>query len=183
MTTPASTAIPCPEPGCTGTIEDGYCTVTGMAVAPSPAASPPAASPPSSAGPVLGAASRGSASNSSASNSGASNTSASGASGSTGTRSGGSRSGTTRSGRASRGRGHLGAGLVEVPPVPARDPASAVLADPLVPESRRFCGTCDHQVGRGRDGQPGLTEGFCPHCGSPFSFTPKLQAGELVAGQ
>ena len=72
---------------------------------------------------------------------------------------------------------------MEVPPVPARDPASAVLADPLVPESKRFCGTCDRQVGRGRDGQPGLTEGFCPHCGSPFSFTPKLQAGEMVAGQ
>ena len=55
--------------------------------------------------------------------------------------------------------------------------------DPLVPESKRFCGTCERPVGRGRDGQPGLTEGFCAHCGSPFSFTPKLQPGEMVAGQ
>ncbi|MGH3402846.1 MAG: tetratricopeptide repeat protein [Streptosporangiaceae bacterium] len=178
MTIPASTAIPCPEPGCTGTVEDGYCTVTGMAVAPSPAASAPA-----SAGPGSGAPSRGGGSNISASSTSGSITTASGASGSTATRSGGSRSGTTRSGRSSRGRGHLGAGLVEVPPVPARDPAAAVPADPLVPESKRFCGTCERPVGRGRDGQPGLTEGFCPHCGSQLSFTPKLQAGEMVAGQ
>jgi serine/threonine-protein kinase PknG len=172
MTIPASTAIPCPEPGCTGTIEDGYCTVTGMAVSPSPPPSPSAVSPPL-AGAASGPASRGSAASSGVSG-------ASG-SGSTASRSG-SRGGTTRSGR-SRVRGHLGAGLVEVPPVPARDPASAVLADPQVPENRRVCGTCDRPVGRGRDGQPGLTEGFCAHCGTPFSFAPKLQAGELVAGQ
>jgi serine/threonine-protein kinase PknG len=183
MTIPASTAIPCPEPGCTGTIEDGYCTVTGMAVAPAPATSPPASGSPPPGVPGSGAASRGSASSTSAASITGSGTSASGPSGSTATRSGGSRSGTTRSGRSSRGRGHLGAGLVEVPPVPARDPASAVLADPLVPESKRFCGTCERPVGRGRDGQAGLTEGFCAHCGSPFSFTPKLQAGEMVAGQ
>ena len=80
-------------------------------------------------------------------------------------------------------RGRLGAGLVEIPPVPYRDPASAVLADPQVPESRRFCATCDQPVGRGRDGRAGLPEGFCRNCGAPFSFTPKLEVGELVAGQ
>jgi serine/threonine-protein kinase PknG len=80
-------------------------------------------------------------------------------------------------------RGRLGAGLVEIPPVPYRDPASAVLADPQVPESRRFCATCDQSVGRGRDGRPGMTEGFCRNCGARFSFTPKLEVGELVAGQ
>jgi len=163
MTMPASTAIPCPEPGCTGTIEDGYCTVTGMAVAPSPPPGPPVSGPAS--GPA--STSRGSVLNSSGSGT---------------TRSGGSRSGTTRSGR-SRVRGNLGAGLVEVPPVPARDPATAVMANPQVPENRRFCGTCDRPVGRGRDGQPGLTEGFCAHCGAPFSFTPKLQPGEMVHDQ
>ena len=170
MTTPASTAIPCPEPGCTGTIEDGYCNVTGMAVSPSPAASPPSAGPPpsGSSGPAI----RGLTSSTSGSTTPGSGTS----------RSGG-RSGTTRSGRTGRGRGHLGAGLVDVPPVPARDPATAVLTDPQVPENRRVCGACDRPVGRGRDGQPGLTEGFCAHCGTPFSFTPKLQAGEMVAGQ
>ncbi len=77
----------------------------------------------------------------------------------------------------------LGAGLVDVPPVPARDPATAVLANPEVPEHRRYCGNCDQPVGRGRDGRPGLTEGFCRNCGTRFSFRPKLAPGELVAGQ
>jgi serine/threonine-protein kinase PknG len=72
---------------------------------------------------------------------------------------------------------------VDVPPVPSHDPATAVLADPRIPESKRFCGACDRPVGRGRDGQPGLAEGYCPHCGTPFSFAPKLAPGELVGGQ
>jgi serine/threonine-protein kinase PknG len=80
-------------------------------------------------------------------------------------------------------RGNLGAGLVEIPPVPAHDPASAVLADPQVPESKRFCPRCEHPVGRAREGRPGLAEGFCRNCGTPFSFTPKLQPGDLVGGQ
>ena len=37
--------------------------------------------------------------------------------------------------------------------------------------------------GRGRDGRPGLAEGFCRNCGTRFSFSPKLEPGELVAGQ
>jgi serine/threonine-protein kinase PknG len=77
----------------------------------------------------------------------------------------------------------LGAGLVEVPPVPARDPATAVLSDPKVPENRRFCGNCGQLVGQSRDGHPGLPDGFCRNCGTRFSFTPKLERGELVAGQ
>jgi serine/threonine-protein kinase PknG len=72
---------------------------------------------------------------------------------------------------------------VEIPPVPYRDPASAILADPQVPESRRFCASCEQPVGRGRDGRPGLTEGFCRNCGTRFSFSPKLEPGDLVAGQ
>jgi serine/threonine-protein kinase PknG len=80
-------------------------------------------------------------------------------------------------------RGNLGAGLVEIPPVPAHDPASAVLADPQVHESKRFCPKCERPVGRARDGRPGLAEGFCRNCGTPFSFSPKLKAGELVGGQ
>ena len=88
-----------------------------------------------------------------------------------------------RAGSSRASRGHLGAGLVEIPPVPARDPAAAVLANPVVAEGKRFCGVCDQPVGRSRDGQPGLVEGYCPNCGSRFSFAPKLQPGELVAGQ
>jgi serine/threonine-protein kinase PknG len=72
---------------------------------------------------------------------------------------------------------------VEIPPVPYRDPASAVLADPRVPENKRYCSGCDQPVGRDRDRRPGLTEGFCRNCGTRFSFSPKLEPGELVAGQ
>jgi serine/threonine-protein kinase PknG len=70
-----------------------------------------------------------------------------------------------------------------VPPVPALDPAAAILADPRVPESRRFCGNCGQLVGQSRDGRPGMTEGFCPNCRTRFSFSPKLVPGELVATQ
>ncbi|MFD3743393.1 tetratricopeptide repeat protein [Nocardia sp. NPDC058633] len=94
------------------------------------------------------------------------------------------RSVRTRSGSArSAARGRLGAGLVEVPPVPRVDPATAVLADPQVPESDRFCGKCDKPVGRGQSGTPGRTSGFCPHCGTRYSFVPRLRAGDLVGGQ
>jgi serine/threonine-protein kinase PknG len=92
------------------------------------------------------------------------------------------KSGTTGT-RASQGRNRLGAGLVEIPTVPSRDPAEAVMTDPTVPESRRFCGHCDEPVGRGRDGEPGRAAGFCRACGAPFSFAPKLPPGVLVASQ
>jgi serine/threonine-protein kinase PknG len=72
---------------------------------------------------------------------------------------------------------------VEIPPVPYRDPASAVLANPQVPENRRYCGGCEQPVGRGRDGRAGLAEGFCRNCGTPFSFSPKLVPRDLVNGQ
>ena len=135
----------CTRNGCTGTIQDGFCDVCGMAPASQPAPAP--VSTPLS------------------------------------TRTGrGSRRGSTRSTRSTR-RGRLGAGLVEVPPVPYRDPASAVLADPRVAEHKRFCGTCDAPVGRGRDGKLGRAEGFCTKCGAAFSFSPKLVSGDVVAGQ
>ncbi len=85
----------------------------------------------------------------------------------------------TRAGTRSR----LGAGLVQIPEVPFRDPADAVMAEPSVPETRRFCGRCDEPVGRSRDGAPGRTSGFCRKCGTPFSFEPKLTPGDLVAAQ
>jgi serine/threonine-protein kinase PknG len=80
-------------------------------------------------------------------------------------------------------RARLGAGLIEIPPVPFRDPTDAVMTDPRVSESRRFCAHCDEPVGRGRDGAAGRTTGFCRKCGAPFSFEPRLRAGDLVAGQ
>ncbi|ASW55876.1 serine/threonine-protein kinase [Plantactinospora sp. KBS50] len=88
----------------------------------------------------------------------------------------------SRASTRSRGatRGGLGAGLIDLPRVPLRDPAAAVLADPVVSESRRYCAKCDKPVGRGRDGQPGRAEGFCPNCGTPFSFVPRLHPGDLI---
>ncbi len=159
--------LTCTQPGCGGKIEDGYCDVCGLAAsAREQASSPhapaqpsiPSAAAPSAAGVSSSAGSAGSASRSSR-----------------------SRSRGRGSSRSSRGR--LGAGLVEIPPVPYRDPSSAVLADPRVPENRRFCSGCGQPVGRERDGRPGLTEGFCRNCGTQFSFSPKLETGEMVAGQ
>ncbi|MFC4912796.1 serine/threonine-protein kinase [Actinomadura gamaensis] len=70
-----------------------------------------------------------------------------------------------------------------MPTVPERDPATAIMADPSVPEHKRRCGNCDAPVGRGRNGMPGRSEGYCPKCGTRFSFTPKLGPGDVVAGQ
>jgi serine/threonine-protein kinase PknG len=88
----------------------------------------------------------------------------------------------TSSSRAS-GRGRLGAGLVEVPVVPVKDPASAVLLDPAVSENKRFCSNCGAAVGRSKDGEPGPTEGDCAVCGTAFNFRPRLGRGDLVGGQ
>ncbi|MDT3397927.1 tetratricopeptide repeat protein [Streptomyces sp. B1866] len=83
------------------------------------------------------------------------------------------------------GRGRLGAGLVSVPEVPRHDPRSAVLERAEVPERKRFCGRsgCGAPVGRPRGGRPGRTAGYCTRCGRPYSFVPKLRAGDLVNGQ
>jgi serine/threonine-protein kinase PknG len=77
----------------------------------------------------------------------------------------------------------LGGGITTVRPAPAIDAEKALLADPSVPENKRFCPKCGEPVGRGRDGKPGRTTGFCANCRHPFSFDPKLGAGDLVAGQ
>ncbi len=208
------TAVACTQtPGCLGTIEDGYCTVCGLAPA-APARPPGRPAPPpgwasglgpasirfagaSPAGPAGGGAgSAGSASGGSPSGGSTSGSSPSGGSVSVGWGSGTSGStgsgsvatgstagtrGSRSSGRSARGR--LGAGLVEVPSVPALDPVAAILSDPRVPENRRFCGNCGQPVGQSRDGRHGPTEGFCPNCGTRYSFSPKLLPGELVAGQ
>ncbi|MFF9199643.1 tetratricopeptide repeat protein [Streptomyces sp. NPDC014779] len=83
------------------------------------------------------------------------------------------------------GRGRLGAGLVTVPEVPRPDPRAAVMERPEVPERKRFCSRsdCGAPVGRSRGDRPGRTEGFCTKCGHPYSFVPKLRAGDVVHGQ
>ncbi|RFS85721.1 serine/threonine protein kinase [Actinomadura spongiicola] len=182
----------CAQPGCAGKISDGYCDVCGNppASVPSvPAPRPPVAVPDDSC-PLPGCA--GTIMDGYCDVCGAppahttltSRAEASVHSGSTGTgssvRTGSARTGSARS---SGRRGMLGAGLVEVPRVPYRDPSTAVMSDPQVAEGKRFCSNCDHPVGRGRGGQPGRTEGFCPKCGARFSFTPKLRPGDLLGGQ
>jgi serine/threonine-protein kinase PknG len=146
----------CARNGCTGTIVDGYCDVCGMAPArPAPEVVP--SSPALTGHPPSSAL--------------------------TASTLGSSRRATTGRTRASA-RAHLGAGLVEIESVPFRDPADAVLgAAAVVPESRRFCSRCEEPVGRGRDGAPGRTSGFCRKCGTAFSFEPQLSAGVVVAGQ
>ncbi|WP_405697822.1 serine/threonine-protein kinase PknG [Streptomyces coelicoflavus] len=89
------------------------------------------------------------------------------------------------SGTGSTGRGRLGVGLVEVPAVPRPDPREMVMDRPEVPERKRFCSRsdCGAPVGRARGERPGRTEGFCTKCGHPYSFVPKLKAGDVVHGQ
>ena len=147
----------CEQPGCTGQIVDGYCDLCGMAPARGSKATGQEATGPE-ATPPKGPSEPTMTSVSS-------------------TR----QSGTTRTRPSARNR--LGAGLVEIPSVPFRDPADAVMENPEVAESRRFCGRCEEPVGRGRDGAPGRSVGFCRKCGAPFSFEPQLRAGDLVGGQ
>jgi serine/threonine-protein kinase PknG len=154
----------CQEPGCTGQIVDGYCDVCGMAPAKSSPQGTAAGAPPHTPAVV------------SQSQTGPGPSQMTVAASSSTRRTAGTRSRTSS-------RRRLGAGLVEIAPTPSRDPADAVLADPKVPENRRFCARCDEPVGRSRDGEPGRTSGFCRKCGASFSFEPKLRPGVLVAGQ
>jgi serine/threonine-protein kinase PknG len=163
----------CRRPGCAGKIEDGYCDTCGMAATPGAgAAGSSSANRPSSR---TGSARTGSG-RTSASTGRNRGSAVSARTGSTG------RSGSTRGSRSS-GRGGLGLGLVEIPQVPYRDPAEAVLVDPQVPEHKRFCSKCGEQVGRSRDGRPGRTSGFCAKCGAGYDFRPKLSPGDLVGNQ
>ena len=179
----------CQRPGCTGTYAaDGYCdecghkapaaaTLTagngGAPMAAPAAAKPAAATMTATANATVGATAP---SRPEATRAGLSGATGTGATGTGATVTGTGTSGRSRTG----GRGRLGASLVAMPPVPLRDPASAVMADPKVPESQRFCSKCGEPVGRGRNGQPGRTEGFCPRDRTPYSFTPRLAPGDLV---
>ena len=158
------TAQACTQPGCTGTIQDGYCDVCGTP------ADAPVAMPAGGDG-AGGAASSTAVSTPSRATS-ASNRLASmqmgtalAGSGSRPTRPAGTGSFRLRGGR-------LGAGLTTVPPIPEVDAVAALLKNPQLPEDRRYCPSCGNAVGRSRDGRPGRTEGFCPQCRNPFSFSP-----------
>ncbi|MDT0377637.1 tetratricopeptide repeat protein [Streptomyces sp. DSM 42041] len=186
----------CQRPGCSGRYEgaDGgelYCGACGLAPVVSAVgvigATATGLTPPARQDPAPASSGSGQASGRDSSRSQASRRSVSGrlsrsVSGS-GVRSVSVRSSGTTAGTSARNR--LGAGLVTVPEVPKADPASVVLDDPRVPERKRFCsnGACGAKVGRSRGGRPGRTEGFCTQCGRPYSYLPKLRAGDVVHGQ
>jgi serine/threonine-protein kinase PknG len=138
---------------CPGTVEEGYCNVCGKI------ARQPLAMPAPSFGSDSAAAGSGPAW--------------------WPTGNGSTRNGSTRT--ASFGR--IGAGLLSMPAMPRLDPAAAVMAEPQVAESQRFCASCGAEVGRGREGRPGRPRGFCSKCRSSYSFLPALEPDELVAGQ
>jgi serine/threonine-protein kinase PknG len=166
-----SSGARCTQPGCTGTIVDGYCDVCGNPAGP---AGEPAAEDqsPISTGGAVSAVTRGSSRLQST------------ALGSQRVSDNGSKiTKRVRSGSQRLRSARLGAGLTRVPPAPMIDAAKAIMKNPQVPEEKRNCPNCGAPVGRSRDGQPGRTEGFCPKCGNAFSFTPKLQPGDLVANQ
>ncbi|OBB72152.1 serine/threonine-protein kinase PknG [Mycobacterium sp. 852014-52144_SCH5372336] len=90
---------------------------------------------------------------------------------------------TTTTTRALSRTRRLGGGLVEIPRVRAKDPLEALMTNPVVAENKRFCWNCGRPVGRSSDGKPARSEGWCPHCGSPYSFLPQLNPGDMVADQ
>ena len=157
---------PCAQPGCQGHILDGYCDVCGTAADSDPAESAADPSPMGSTRSV------------------ASNRLSSTAIGSARARQTGTKA-TRRVGSSSQRMrsARLGAGLAVIPPMPAIDAATAVMQNPVVPEDKRFCSNCGTKVGRSQGDRPGRTTGFCPKCRQAFSFDPKLQPGDLVAGQ
>lgn len=70
--------------------------------------------------------------------------------------------------------------FLDLPALSVPDP-EATLAEPRpVPEQERFCGVCHGEVGRGHDGRPGRTAGYCGHCRARYDFEPKLSPGVVV---
>ncbi|EUA67395.1 putative serine/threonine-protein kinase pknG [Mycobacteroides abscessus subsp. bolletii 1513] len=72
---------------------------------------------------------------------------------------------------------------MEIPRVPEIDPLEALMTNPVVEESKRFCWNCGKPVGRSTTDSPARSEGICPSCGSSFSFLPQLNPGDVIAGQ
>ncbi|MGW2558939.1 tetratricopeptide repeat protein [Streptomyces sp. NPDC001514] len=201
----ASGALPaCQRPGCEGSYEDVgggelYCDTCGLAPVVSVTGS--LSSPPTGiTGGGANGGNSGSARSGSRSSARSSSRSSRSSRSSTSRRSVSGRLSRSLSGRstgrsvsvrssgstaAASGRNRLGAGLVTVPDVPRPDPRSAVMENPEVPERKRYCSRsdCGAPVGRARGDRPGRTEGFCTKCGHPYSFVPKLRAGDIVHGQ
>ena len=184
------TTIACAQPGCTGEIQDGYCDICGSPGASSgdspggPSGAPAVrfGTPPASAE-VSASTQPAGIAGSVSTVSRASNRLASAALGSARTASGSTVTGRVGTSSKRLRGARLGAGLTTIPTIPAVDAAAAMMTNPVVPEGKRTCPSCGAPVGRSRDGQPGRSEGFCAKCRNPFSFTPKLRAGDVAGGQ
>ncbi len=167
----------CKRQGCTGTIEDGYCNVCGLAAVKVQESSvtkqsqgtltkqhvSEALATQGASGPQAGRSSV---------RQSASITTGTGSSPLT-NRSKGSR--RTSHGSARSSRKQLGAGLVSVPELPSTEPEKAIMLEAKVPENKRFCSNCNNSLRR--------EKGFCPKCGQKYSFIATLNPSDLVAGQ
>lgn len=180
----------CVQPGCSGSYEDGWCNVCGSPepnVTSIPAAAPsgdaPAPTPAPAARPAEQASDQAAEQAASADEAAAADSQV--ATPGPGRSREALRAAAERRRRArAAGRGStLGMGLTHVPRVPVGDPLQALMVDPQVPEGRRVCPSCGAKVGRSAGESGGREQGFCPQCRAPYSFTPKLSPGDLVAGQ
>jgi serine/threonine-protein kinase PknG len=156
----------CTSPGCGGTIDQGFCDRCGLAPSGAPM-------------PILQAAA-------------ASSRTIGALSSLTGTLSGRTGFTTSSSGSSRRGTGtsrsstrrHLGLGLVNVPGLPEINPEQIVMADPKVPDHKRFCGNPDcHDAQDQPTPLNRRLNGHCPSCGRFYSFVPTLKPGDVVAEQ
>ncbi|NKY13110.1 serine/threonine-protein kinase [Streptomyces somaliensis] len=75
-------------------------------------------------------------------------------------------------------------GLVLLPHITAPDPGVAATTTARPPTGGRRCGfeNCPGTIGIGYDGDPTPDHGFCPECGRPYSFEPRLRPGDTVGG-
>jgi serine/threonine-protein kinase PknG len=115
----------CTRDGCTGTIEDGYCNVCGLAAVKSlDISNKQNTAQTLRSSPI---------------------TTGTGSSPLT-NRSKGSRRTSNTSARSSRKQ--LGAGLISVPELPSTEPEKAIIPNPMVPENKRFCSNCNNPLRR-----------------------------------
>ncbi|WP_328913394.1 MULTISPECIES: tetratricopeptide repeat protein [unclassified Streptomyces] len=76
-------------------------------------------------------------------------------------------------------------GLVQLPDIPEPALAEIVRTTARPPDGGRRCGVekCAGTIGVAYDGGPVPDHGFCPVCGTPYSFRPQLRPGDEVGEQ
>ncbi|MGW5087707.1 tetratricopeptide repeat protein [Streptomyces coelicoflavus] len=75
-------------------------------------------------------------------------------------------------------------GLLVLPALPSPGPSEAADTVARPPTGGRRCGVanCAGTIGVSYDGSPAPDHGFCPQCGTEYSFRPKLRPGDRVGG-